>query len=72
MTQAVREKTLAVDITYIYAAVSEITVQRCMMGPFMSSLCYPHTTMEEDSTKGKWVRVGKDLNRQSGLWHLVR
>jgi len=50
--------------------LSEITVQRCMMGNFMAQLCYPHSTAEQDAIKGKWVRVDKDLNRQSGLWHL--
>jgi hypothetical protein len=43
-----------------------------MMGNFMAQLCYPHSTAEQDAIKGKWVRVDKDLNRQSGLWHLVR
>lgn len=43
-----------------------------MFGPFMAKLCYPHSTPEQDAIKGKWVRVNKDLNRQSGLWRLVR
>lgn len=38
---------------------------------FFESLCTPHTTKEQDAMKGKWVRVARDLNRQSGLWHLV-
>ncbi|KIM83051.1 hypothetical protein PILCRDRAFT_819843 [Piloderma croceum F 1598] len=50
--------------------LSEISVQRCMFGPFMAQLCYPPSTPEQDAIKGKWVRVNKDLNRQSGLWHL--
>lgn len=52
--------------------VSEIAIERCMLGPMMASLCYPHSTKEQDALKGKWVRVNRDLNRQSGLWHLVR
>jgi hypothetical protein len=52
--------------------VSEIAIERCMVGQFMAQLCYPHSTVEQDAIKGKWVRVENDLNMQSGLWHLVR
>ena len=49
-------------------AVSEITIERCIV---MASLCAPRSSKEEDAIKGKWVYVARDLNRQSGLWHLV-
>ena len=49
-------------------AVSEITIERCMV---MASLCTPRSSKEDDAIKGKWVHVARDLNRQSGLWHLV-
>lgn len=43
-----------------------------MMPPYWAHLCFPKTTVEQDATKGKWVRVGKNINAQSGLWTLVR
>lgn len=52
-------------------AVSEITIERCMVGPMIASLCTPRSSKEDEAIKGKWVRVARDLNRQSGLWHLV-
>lgn len=38
----------------------------------MIDLCSPHSSADEDATKGKWVRVDRDLNLQAGMWHLVR
>ena len=34
------------------------------------SLCAPPSTSEDDKLKGKWVRVGKDLNVRTGIWYL--
>ena len=54
-------------------AVSEIVITRCMVSAIMvGDLCAPDTTVEQDAVKGKWVRVERDLNLQSGLWSLVR
>lgn len=54
-------------------AVSEIAITRCMVSAIMvGDLCAPDTTVEQDAVKGKWVRVERDLNLQSGLWSLVR
>jgi len=44
-----------------------------MMPPnLVGDLCDPQSTVEQDAIKGKWVRVERDLNQQSGLWTLVR
>jgi hypothetical protein len=36
------------------------------------TMCKPHTTVEHDAIKGKWVRVEGNLNIQSGIYFLVR
>ncbi|KAF7982612.1 hypothetical protein HWV62_27650 [Athelia sp. TMB] len=51
--------------------LSELAIERCMMAAYLSHLCFPKTTSEEDATKGKWVRVNKNINAQSGLWSLI-
>lgn len=44
-----------------------------MMSPsLVGNLCAPTTTVEQDAIKGNWVRVDRDLNKQAGLWNLVR
>ncbi|KAF9234987.1 Metallo-dependent phosphatase-like protein [Melanogaster broomeanus] len=51
--------------------LSEITITRCMIPiGFSGGLCDPGTTIEQDAVKGKWVRVDRDLNKQSGVWSL--
>ncbi len=35
-------------------------------------VCAPSSSTSDDAIKGKWVRVPRDLNLQSGMWHLVR
>ncbi|OJA13538.1 hypothetical protein AZE42_07319 [Rhizopogon vesiculosus] len=51
--------------------ISEIDISRCMMPTaFAGNLCDPQSTPEDDAIKGKWVRVERDLNKQSGLWTL--
>ncbi|EGN95034.1 hypothetical protein SERLA73DRAFT_125374 [Serpula lacrymans var. lacrymans S7.3] len=51
--------------------LSEIAVTRCMFPPdLVGDICAPSTTIEQDAIKGKWVRVERDLNKQSGLWSL--
>ena len=53
------------------AEVTEITIEKCIFPPSLSYLCGPKTTAEQDAIKGKWVRVERDLNMESGLWSLV-
>ncbi|KAA1475450.1 Metallo-dependent phosphatase [Dentipellis sp. KUC8613] len=50
--------------------LSEITVVRCMFEMKVGDLCAPKTTKQDEAVKGKWVRVGPDLNLQSGMWHI--
>ncbi|KAI6122283.1 Metallo-dependent phosphatase-like protein [Pisolithus croceorrhizus] len=52
--------------------LSEITIERCMFSPEIAGvdLCTPKTTVEQDAVKGKWVRVERDLNMQTGIWSL--
>jgi hypothetical protein len=53
--------------------ITEVTAVPCYFPPWLyPKLCSPPTTPEEDKLKGKWVRVERDLNRQTGLWYLVR
>jgi hypothetical protein len=56
----------------IIPTVSEITVVRCVFDLTMVDLCVPSSSSSENAIKGKWVRVPRDLNLQSGMWHLVR
>lgn len=53
-------------------AVSEIAVVRCMFDLTLFDMCAPSSSTSDDAIKGKWVRVPRDLNLQSGMWHLVR
>ncbi|KAL4250483.1 hypothetical protein ABKN59_006972 [Abortiporus biennis] len=53
---------------------SEIAVTQCWMDPYFakfanSDLCAPPSTKEEDSKKGKWVLVGRNINVQ-GFFYL--
>ncbi|KAH9931932.1 Metallo-dependent phosphatase [Fomitopsis serialis] len=55
--------------------LSEIEITRCFVDPwyaksFTNDLCAPSTTKEDDAYKGKWVRVPRNLNMQSGLMSL--
>ncbi|KAJ8482432.1 hypothetical protein ONZ45_g14949 [Pleurotus djamor] len=51
--------------------LSELTVERCMVNPSMAGdLCTPWSSKEDDSHKGKWVRVNRNLDSQSGVWYL--
>lgn len=38
----------------------------------MLDVCAPSSSTSDDAIKGKWVRIPRDLNLQSGMWHLVR
>jgi len=49
-------------------SVSEITVKKCFVQPSLAGdTCAPHSTIEQDAIKGKWVRVARDLNLEGGL-----
>jgi len=50
--------------------VTEITIEKCLFPMSAMYLCEPKTTSEQDAIKGKWVRVNRDLNLESGLWSL--
>ncbi|KAF7430650.1 hypothetical protein PC9H_006359 [Pleurotus ostreatus] len=51
--------------------ISEITISRCMVSPSMAGdICTPYTTSADDSHKGKWVRIDRNLDRESGAWYL--
>lgn len=57
--------------------MSEIAISRCFVDPWYAEsiagdLCAPGTTKEDDAYKGKWVRIPRNLNMQSGLMSLVR
>ncbi|KAF8556455.1 Metallo-dependent phosphatase [Imleria badia] len=51
--------------------LSEIAITRCLVPPgFVGEMCAPETTVEQDAIRGKWVRVGRDLNKEGGIWGL--
>ncbi|KAL6299529.1 Metallo-dependent phosphatase [Sparassis latifolia] len=55
--------------------LTEIAITQCWIDPWYApsvagSMCYPGSTKEQDATKGKWVRVERNLNSQSGLMSL--
>lgn len=51
--------------------LTEIAIRPCLVSPSIAGdICAPKTTPEEDALKGKWVRVGKDLNVMTGMWWL--
>jgi hypothetical protein len=57
---------------YACIAVSELHISRCIVDPARVDFCGPASTVEQDAIKGKWVRVDRNLNLQSGVWNLVR
>lgn len=56
----------------IYSVVTEIAIEKCYFDPqFVSGMCDPKTVTQDDATKGKWVRVEPDLNRETSMSYLV-
>lgn len=65
------------DSADLTISVSEIDITTCFIDPWYaetlrSDVCAPATTKEDDAYKGKWVRVPRNLNVQSGMMSLVR
>ncbi|KAG8895808.1 hypothetical protein FRB99_000346 [Tulasnella sp. 403] len=50
--------------------LTEIAIKSCILPPDIVDWCAPKSTPEEDALKGKWVRVGRDLNFKTGMWYL--
>ncbi|KAF8631933.1 hypothetical protein AX15_002186 [Amanita polypyramis BW_CC] len=47
--------------------LSEITVSHCLAPPqVFGDLCAPSSSTEQDAIKGKWVRVPRNLNLETG------
>ena len=57
---------------FFFPTVSEIAVVRCLFDMGMMDVCQPSSSLADDAIKGKWVRVPRDLNIQTGMWQLVR
>lgn len=56
----------------LYSAVAEIAIEKCYIDPeFVRGMCEPKTVTQDDAIKGKWVRVGPDLNQETSLTYLV-
>lgn len=52
--------------------VTEIAIEKCYVDPqFVTGMCEPPSTTEDDAIKGKWVRVGPDLNAGTSMSYLV-
>ena len=55
-----------------FRAVTEIAIEKCYIDPdFVRGLCDPTTVTQDDAIKGKWVRVGPDLNEETSMTYLV-
>ena len=49
--------------------VSEITITQCFVDPAMvAGMCEPHSTSEQDATKGRWVRIPRNLNMEASVF----
>jgi hypothetical protein len=53
----------------MYIVVSEIQITSCFVDPLFipyigTEFCAPSSTKEQDARKGKWVKVGPNLNFQ--------
>ena len=56
----------------LLCTVSEIAIEKCYIEPeFMRGMCDPKTVTQDDAIKGKWVRVGPDLNQETSMTYLV-
>ncbi len=56
--------------------MSEIHITDCMVDPWFvpsvaADFCFPSSTKEDDATKGKWVRVERNLKEQLSVKSLV-
>ena len=52
--------------------VAEIAIEKCFIDPeLVRGMCVPHSATHEDAVKGKWVRVGPDLNQETSMTYLV-
>ncbi|KAF8266128.1 Metallo-dependent phosphatase-like protein [Lactarius quietus] len=51
--------------------LSEIAVVRCMFDMSMMDICEPSSSTSDNAIEGKWVRVPRDLNLQTGMWQLL-
>ncbi|CCL98565.1 uncharacterized protein FIBRA_00565 [Fibroporia radiculosa] len=52
--------------------LSEIVITKCFIDPWFAEVlagdfCAPSTTKEDDAYNGKWVRIPRNLNVQSGM-----
>ena len=52
--------------------MTEIGIEKCYIDPgFVRGMCDPPTVTQDDAIKGKWVRVGPDLNQETSMTYLV-
>lgn len=76
MTQAVSARVSFCNIFNERIIVSELHITACLFDPWFfpeiaSDFCAPTSTKQEQSTKGKWVRVDHNLYKQIGMKTLV-
>lgn len=50
--------------------ITELLVLSCFTPPGLWNLCMPAETASEQTTRGKWTRVDKDLNKGTGVSYL--
>ena len=52
--------------------MTEIAIEKCYIDPqYVSGVCEPRTVTQDDAIKGKWVRVGVDMNAETSMTYLV-
>ncbi|EJU03587.1 Metallo-dependent phosphatase [Dacryopinax primogenitus] len=51
--------------------LTELAIESCIFSPVTMEFCNPYSSPAADASKGKWVRVERDLNWKTGLWYLV-
>jgi hypothetical protein len=42
--------------------ITEVTAKACIWSPNVENTCMPESSIQEDSERGKWIRVEKNLN----------
>lgn len=52
------------------APIVELRLLSCFTPPGLWNLCVPAATASEETTRGKWTRIDKDLNKGTGVSYL--
>ena len=64
--------TMHVGCASIINQIARSYTEFARIPPWYADICWPKTTAAETASKGKWVRVERNINWRSGAWYLVR